>query len=287
MSKQKSLYGIIGNPVKHSLSPLMHNLAFRELGVEAEYKLFPLNEDELETFFKDLRDEQSPIFGLNVTVPFKETVLKHLDTLTPFAQKVGAVNTIVINEQRKLFGYNTDAPGFLAHLNELKFDTAGKRIAILGAGGTARAIIATLCMIKERPTSIKVYNRSAGRLNALLGELKERIDLSNVEAVNSIDDLNVELADLLINTTSLGLNETDDCLVDDSLIHANMLVYDLIYNPPETRLLKIAKKKRAQTANGLGMLFYQGVLSLQHWANVQLDDDIKIKMRASLKAGVQ
>lgn len=283
----KSIYGIIGYPVEHSLSPLMHNTAFRELGVDAVYKLFPLKDEEVDAFFRELRDVKSPIFGLNVTVPYKERVLKYLDTLTPFAQKVGAVNTVVITADRKFVGYNTDAPGFMAHLSELQFDTADKRVALLGSGGSARAILATLCMIPERPQSVRIYNRTVSRADDLLADLGERIDLSIVEPAMSVDDLNIELSDLLINTTSLGLKKNDPRLVDEDLLHSNMLVYDLIYNPPETPLLEMARRKGARTSNGLGMLYYQGVLAFQHWANIQLDDDVKNKMRRSLEEGVR
>jgi shikimate dehydrogenase len=110
--------------------------------------------------------------------------------------------------------------------------------------------------------------------------------MSIVEPAMSIDDLNIELSDMLINATSLGLEENDSCFVDENLIHSNMLVYDLVYNPPETALLKIAKSKGAQASNGLGMLYYQGVLAFQHWANVQLDDVVKNKMRNCLEEGV-
>jgi len=103
-----------------------------------------------------------------------------------------------------------------------------------------------------------------------------------VDSVNSVDDLNIELADLLINTTSLGMNPEDTCLVDESLLHSNLLVYDVVYTPSETPLLKMAKNKGALIANGLGMLYYQGVLAFQHWAETQLDDNVKNKMRESL-----
>lgn len=280
-------YGIIGDPVEHSLSPLMHNAAFQALNVRAEFKLFPLKASEMEGFFKKLKQADCPIFGLNVTVPYKEAVLEYLDNLTLFAQKVGAVNTIVITPERRLIGYNTDAPGFMAHLLELGFSTAGKRLAILGSGGACRAILATLCMIPERPQSIRIYNRTWERAAVLLKDLGERIDLSIVDQVTSIDDVNIELADLLINTTSAGLHKDDPCLVSKELLHGSMLVYDLIYNPPETKLLKIAKAKGAQAVNGLGMLFYQGVLAFQHWANVQLDDDTKLIMRQALEEGAR
>ncbi len=287
MDVQSAVYGIIGYPVTHSLSPLMHNAAFKALGVAAVYKLFPLNESELEPFFKALHEPTSNIFGLNVTVPYKERVIPYLDTITPLVQKILAVNTIVINKERNLLGYNTDAPAFLAHLVELGFNTRGKKIAILGAGGAARAILAVLCMIPERPDSIKIYNRTPQRLNILLTDLQTRIDTSIVEPVASIDNLGIHEADLLINTTSVGLREEDPALVDPDLIHPDLLVYDLVYNPPMTTLLHMAQKRGARTTNGLGMLYYQGVLAFEHWANVQLDDDVKLKMRLALEKGAK
>lgn len=278
----QSTYGIIGYPVKHSLSPLMQNVAFKELGVDAVYKLFPLREEELDPFFAGLRDKNSPIFGLNVTVPYKEKVMEYLDSLSPFAKKAMSVNTICISRDRKLKGYNTDGPGFLAHLAELSFSVRDKRIAILGAGGTARAIMAALCLLPEQPESIRVYNRTALRAQQLIVDLGQRIDVSRVESVSSIDDLNIEVADLLINTTSVGLSQGDSCLVDDGLLHPHLLVYDVVYSPEETILLKLAKAKGARTANGLGMLFYQGVMAFQHWAEIELEEEIKQKMRESL-----
>ncbi len=285
MDAQSAVYGIIGHPVVHSLSPLMHNTAFKELGVDAVYKLFPLQENELDGFFAKLREPSSPIFGLNVTVPYKERVIKYLSNITPLVQKIMAVNTIVITKERKLMGYNTDAPAFLSHLVELKFNTRDKKIAILGSGGSARAILAVLCMIPERPDSIKIYNRTPERLDNLLEDLSARIDTSIVTPVKSIDDLDIPEADLLINTTSVGLKPEDPSLVDEELIHRKLLVYDLVYNPPLTPLLRMAKARGARVANGLGMLYYQGVLSFQRWANVLLDDDVKLKMRQALEKG--
>lgn len=285
MTEEKTTYGIIGYPVDHSLSPLMHNAAFEALQVSAVYKLFPLHEDELAQFFKDLRDASSPIFGLNVTVPYKEIVIEYLDSVTAFAKKALSVNTIVIDEDRKLIGYNTDGPGFLAHLVELGFNTRGKRIAILGSGGTTRAILASLCLIPERPESIRIYNRTQEKANRLVHDLSLHMDVSNVSVVASIDDLNIELSDLLINTTSVGLNDSEDCLVDDQLLHPDMLVYDVVYKPRETLLLKLARQNGAQTANGLGMLFYQGMLSLQHWAGQELPEDVKNHVREVLERG--
>lgn len=287
MTTYQSTYGIIGYPLDHSLSPVMQNAAFAELEVDAVYKTFPLKEEELDPFFKKLREPKSPIFGFNVTVPYKEVVMKYIDTMSPLAQKIGAVNTVVINKDRKLIGYNTDAPGFMSHLVELGFNTTGKRITILGAGGAARGVLATLCMIPDRPESIRIYNRTSSRSEGLIEDLSQRFDLSIVELVSDIEDLNIELCDMLINTTSVGLKKSDPSLIDSSLLHPDMLVYDLIYNPKETELLKAAREVGAKTANGLGMLFYQGVLALQHWANTQLDDDVKLVMRKALEAAVK
>ena len=286
MAERITTYGLVGYPLGHSLSPLMHNAAFKALNVKAAYELFPLKEEELESFFRDLKKPDSPIFGLNVTVPYKEKVIKHLDGLNPYAQKVSAVNTIVIDPKRKLIGYNTDGPGFLAHLTELKFPTKDKRVALLGAGGAARAVLSVLCMMGERPGQIKVYDSEPGKAQELIADLGRHLDCRAVQAVSSIDDLNIELADLLINATPVGMRADDIPLIDEEALHKDLCVYDLIYNPAQTALLNMAKKKGARTANGLGMLFYQGVLALQHWAGIELQEGVKAKMQKALNEGL-
>jgi shikimate dehydrogenase len=279
-----AVYGIIGNPLTHSLSPVMHNAAFKALKVNATYKLFPLVDDEeLKLFMEDLKEKDNPIFGINVTVPYKEKVLPYLDSVDPFAAKVGAVNTIVITHQRKMYGFNTDGPGFLSHLAELKFDPKGKRVAILGAGGTTRSILSVLCLIKDRPEWIKIYNRTYSKAKELVDELGERIDCSHVEVVKSADELDVELADCLINTTSIGLKGEKELLIDAENLHSDMLVYDVIYNPKETALLKAAKAKGATAVNGLSMLYFQGILAFKHWAGVDIEDKYKKIMRNALE----
>lgn len=283
MTQSTTTYGIIGYPVKHSLSPLMHNTAFKELGVEAEYKLFPVKEDELTAFFEALRKKDSNIFGLNVTVPYKEAVIPFMDSLSPFAKRAMSVNVVVISPDRKLAGYNTDGPGFLAHLAELQFNVGGKRIAILGAGGTTRAILTALCLIPERPESIRIYNRTKENAISLVEDLGKRMDTSMVEVVSSVDDLNIELCDLLINATSVGLSDPGATLVGPDLLHPDMLVYDVVYDPPETKLLRLAKEQGAKTANGLGLLFYQGMLSFHHWAGQELPQETKDKIRQLLE----
>ena len=286
MQENKSIYGLVGNPIKHSLSPLMHNTAFDELGVDAVYKIFQLEEDELDGFFASLKDKDSPIFGLNVTVPYKEKAIKYMDVVSPLAAKINAINTVVISKDRKLTGFNTDAPGFLTHLTQEGFETSDKRVAILGAGGASRAIVSVLCLIIERPASIKIYDIDSFKAENLIEDLGSRIDCSMVEAVHSIDDLNIELCDLLINATPLGVKESDPLLVDPEMLHEDMLVYDLVYNPAETALIKEAMSAGAKVASGLGMLYFQGVLAFQHWANTELDEVVKNKMFESLKQGL-
>ena len=265
----------------------MHNAAFKALGVDATYELFPLKADELDRFFTDLKKSDSPIFGLNVTVPYKEKVIPFLDSLNPYAKKVSAVNTIVISKDRKLSGYNTDGPGFLTHITELGFRPKGKRIAILGAGGAARAVLSVFCMIAERPESITIYDIEPHKAEGLIQDLSVSFDCSIVKAVSSIDDLNVELVDFLVNTTPVGMKPTDIPLIDEDMLHANMFVYDLIYNPAQTLLLTIAQQKGAKISNGLGMLYYQGVLAFQHWAGMELSDSVKKKMKDALTKGLQ
>ena len=233
-----AIYGIIGNPVAHSLSPVMHNAAFKALEVNAVYKLFPLaDQEELKLFMEDLKEDNNPIFGLNVTVPYKEDVLPYLDSIDPLAEKIGAVNTLVIDHQRKIRGFNTDGPGFLSHLTELNFDLSGKRVAILGAGGTTRAIISVLCLLPQGPERITLYNRTRANAEALVEEIGKKINTEIVTVVDEPEDLNIELADLLINTTNVGMKANDPLLIDPESLHKDMLVYDVIYSPTETKLL--------------------------------------------------
>jgi shikimate dehydrogenase len=284
MYEPPAIYGIIGHPVAHSLSPVMQNAAFKALEVNAVYKLFPLeDQEELKLFMEDLKEDNNPIFGLNVTVPYKEDIVPYLDSIDPLADKIGAVNTLVIDHQRKIRGFNTDGPGFLSHLTELNFNIKGKRVAILGAGGTTRAIISVLCLLPQGPERITLYNRTRANADSLVEEIGKKINTKIVTVVDEPEDLNIELADLLINTTNVGMKADDPLLIDPEALHKDMLVYDVIYNPAETKLLAAARLKKAQTANGLGMLFYQGVLAFWHWSDVELDESIKKIMRKSLE----
>jgi shikimate dehydrogenase len=171
----------------------------------------------------------------------------------------------------------------LAHLTELKFDLKDKRVVILGAGGTTRAIISVLALIRTGPKSILIYNRTKAHADDLVREISSKIPTDIVRVVENIKDLNIQSSDLLINTTNVGMKKTDALLIDPGLMHKGLLVYDVIYSPAQTDLLKEARKRGARTANGLGMLFYQGVLAFRHWAEVELDEGVKKIMRKSLE----
>ncbi len=274
------IYGVLGWPAKHSLSPLMHNAAFRALKINAEYKIFEINPEELGDFLRSLSKEN--IYGLNVTVPYKEKVIPFLDKVSGEAELIGAVNTIRIYQNR-LEGLNTDGEGFLRHLTEdLGFNPKDKVIAIIGAGGASRAV--SVYLGKAEPKAITIYDIDKAKASTLINHLKENFKNIALKQANSIEELNIQESDLLVNATPQGMKETDPCLVDEKFIHKNLLVYDLIYNPKETGLLKLAQGKGCQFSNGLGMLLYQGVESFNFWMRPQ-KAPLEI-MRQALNKGV-
>ncbi|MFA4842229.1 MAG: shikimate dehydrogenase [Candidatus Omnitrophota bacterium] len=256
------IYGLIGYPVKHSLSPLMHNAAFKALKINAEYKLFPLEEkEEVGPFLKNLK--QNNIFGLNVTIPYKGLVLDYLDEVDEEARQIGAVNTVTVSDSR-LKGYNTDGAGFLKHLTtDLGFHPENKRIAIIGAGGASKAV--AFYLAKTKPKAITFYDIDKEKSEALVAHLKDNFKGAEIKNADSLSGLTQAVPDLLVNTTPIGMKDSDSSLADELLINKDTLVYDLIYNPAETELLRIAKEKVARVSNGLGMLLYQGASAFEFW----------------------
>lgn len=270
------IYGLIGYPVKHSLSPAMHNAAFSHLNINAKYELFEVKPEGLEGFLHSLGDRN--ISGLNVTVPHKEKVMPFLNNLSEQARLIGAVNTIKVSDN-KLDGFNTDGEGFFKHLTQdLKFNPEGKIIAIIGAGGAAKAVCVYLS--KQKPKAISIYDINKEKLSALAGHLKSNFKDANIKAVNSIEELDIGNCDLLVNATPIGMKETDPILVNEKFIHPDLLVYDLIYNPSQTKLLKLAEGKGAKISNGLGMLLYQGIAAFEIWTGQKAPVEI---MRRALR----
>ena len=273
------IYGVLGYPVKHSLSPLMQNAALRALNLNAKYVLFEKTEAELEGFFNSF--EQENICGLNVTVPYKEKVIPFLSRLSEEAELIGAVNTIRVSG-KKLEGFNTDGEGFIKHLvADLRFDPRGKRVAMLGAGGASKAISVYLSIAKIR--SLSIYDIDKIKLDNLIGQLKKHFKNIEFNSCNSLEELKIKESHLLINATPVGMKESDPCLLSADMLHPDLLVYDLIYNPRRTKLLEIAHQRGAGIANGLGMLLHQGAASFRIWTALEPP---LAAMRQALEKGV-
>jgi shikimate dehydrogenase len=278
--KGKKIFGLIGCPVSHSLSPLMHNAAFHALKINAEYKLFEIKPQDLDLFLDKL--EINNIQGLNVTVPYKEKILDFVtfDSESSYLRQIKAVNTIV-KKDNKWKGFNTDIPGFSRDLKE-HFNPSGKRAAMLGAGGAARAVAYVLA--KTGVKEIAIFDIDKSKSKNLTDTIKELFPNFNILSVDTIEQLDLKNKDLLVNATPVGLKESDPCLVKEEMLHKNLFCYDLIYNPAETKLLALAKKVGAKKVNGLGMLLYQGALSFEHFTGRTAPIDV---MRQALEEGVK
>ena len=255
-----SVYGIFGYPVKHSLSPLMQNTAFKELGIDAVYVPFEVRPENLKEAVDGVR--ALDIKGLNVTVPHKERVIEHLDYLSDDAELLGAVNTVK-NENGELTGYNTDAEGFLRSLIEEGVELEGKRALMFGAGGAARAV--GYALLKGGVKFLNIVNRNFSRAKEVGELLSKRGNVLVYPLKGSTVEALLKDVDLIVNTTSVGMKPEDPVLFDYSKIPEGITVVDIIYNPPETPLLKAAKERGCKTVNGLGMLVHQGAVAFEIW----------------------
>jgi shikimate dehydrogenase len=260
-----SLYGLIGWPLGHSLSPRMHNAAFKFLGVDAQYKLFPVDSAQIDDFLAHL--DKSGISGLNVTIPYKEKILDfvELDNDSLYLRQVKAVNTIFLSKG-VWWGFNTDIPGFSRHLKE-NFQPEGKKAAILGAGGASRAVAYVLA--KENAAEISIFDIDKDKSAGIAAMIRGLFPGFKIRAVESVEGLEIKGKQLLVNATPIGLKKSDPVIVKEGSLHKDLFVYDLIYNPAETKLLGLAKNKAAGISNGLGMLLYQGALSFEIWTGLK------------------
>jgi len=270
---QTELYGVIGNPVYHSLSPIIHNGAFRRLGWNAVYLAFEVK--NLEEALKGIRG--LGVRGVSVTIPFKAEVVPFLDKVEGLAKKIRAVNTIA-NRGGRLIGYNTDCDGALDALEE-RMDLRGKRFVLLGAGGAARAIAFGL---EERGYPLTVVNRSKERGQALCKELG--CDYLPVSSLMRMKTGELE-ADIIINATSLGMYPRDgDTPIPKELLKEGMTVMDIVYQPLQTKLLREAKEKGCVTVDGLEMLMRQGAAQFEIWTGGRLEiGQIKKDLRRALE----
>ena len=258
--------GIIGNPLGHSLSPLFQQAAFDHLDLDIKYELFPTDIEDLEKKINSLRALN--YLGANVTIPYKTDVIPFLDELDETANSIGAVNTI-LNKGGRLIGYNTDGLGFIRAVSlEAKIALDKIDVLIVGAGGSARAVLVAL--LKENPSSVVVANRSRDRADILVESVHNfnEIDVQAIGLTTIEQHLLNRDFDLIVNCTSLGmkggLHEDGFAKILD-YVNANTIVYDLVYNPRETPLMVNAKKESKFVFNGLEMLIQQGAASFQIW----------------------
>lgn len=271
----KELYGLLGYPVKHSFSPALHSAAFRHWGMSAEYLLFEVPPDGLADFFKKTVPEKK-IRGFNVTVPHKEHAVAFLNASVSQSVRMNqAVNTVRVEKDGTLSGINSDGVGFSMDLKDHCFDVSGKKVALLGAGGAAKAVATSLAV--NRPTSLLIFDVDTAKAETLCQIIKNFFPSVAVATVPSCEALRIREADLLINATPVGMKESDLLLVKEEWLHQGLFVYDLIYNPAETKLLKAAKEIGCKTANGLGMLLYQGCLAFEYWTGKDAPVDVMRK----------
>ncbi|MGG3846781.1 shikimate dehydrogenase [Aeribacillus composti] len=264
----EQVYGVIGDPIGHSLSPLIHNDAFDYLNMNARYHAFQVKGEELEQAVKGMK--AIGIKGFNVTVPHKVSIIPFLDELDESAQLLHAVNTVK-NEDGRLIGFNTDGYGFYLSLKEHIDNTNPRdlKVLLIGAGGAARAIYTTLA--KEGFAFIDIVNRTAERAH-LLKENCSYETKGNVYSFQQLDQTSNEY-DVIIQTTSIGMkpNIEEKPIELTGRVHGGTVVADIIYNPLKTMLLKEAEKLGLKTVDGVGMFVYQGACAFQIWTNAEPD----------------
>jgi len=261
------LYGIIANPIKHSFSPKMHNTAFQTLGIDDVYLAFEVEEKKLSHFITSVKTLN--IKGFNVSMPYKIKIMDYLDEITPEAQLCQAVNTVKY-ENDKLIGHISDGKGFFMACEEKGWFIHNQKIVVLGAGGAASAIIVEAALQGAR--EIIVYNRSD---KPFIRKLNEQLECPIIlKTLSHLDELKEDLKDtyLLIQTTNVCMAPyKDDCLIpDSSYLLKNLKIADIIYNPKETKLLKMAKEKGLEYMNGEGMILYQGAVSFEFWTGQKM-----------------
>ena len=247
-------YLVIGNPIEHSLSPKLHNNWIKENQIDAIYEKKQLDESDIKEIINDIKKDK--LHGINVTVPFKKSVIPFLDELTSLAKQAQSVNTI-FKKDNKIIGENTDIGGFENSLKNINYSTKNKKVFIMGAGGVAPSIIVALKRLNA--AKIILSNRTKEKAE----DLKKIY--SNLEI---IDWGETPEFDMVINATSLGLKKSDEIKINFNNVEPNKLFYDVIYNPPETNFLIKAKQFGNQIENGKMMFIYQAQLAFKIWHNI-------------------
>ena len=267
ITSKTSFLALIGNPVSHSLSPIMQNAAIKYLGLDLIYVAIPCKNEDLEIVVDALRKMNCK--GLNITIPFKQRVFDYCNEISPVAKKVKAINTLKLKDNKDWIGTNTDIDGFIYPLNKLNL--MKKSSIVLGSGGAARSVIQGLINLKL--SKITIISRNKNSLNSLITNFENDIKIEGLLNTDiKIDNL-IQETDLIVNTTPVGMSKTTN---DDEMpfgqsfwdnINSNTIVYDLIYNPSPTPCLKFCDRKGCMTIDGKQMLIAQGAKSLSFWTN--------------------
>lgn len=268
------ILGLMANPIGHTVSPQLHNTLSAMLGIDAVYIPFKVEKDSLGDAVKGLK--ACNLLGFNATIPFKEELLKYVDECTEEVRLMGSANTVK-NTCGRLYAYNTDADGFIrSYKEETGGGFEGREVVMLGAGGTARSLAVRIA--SKGAAKLYLANRTlekaqeiANTINATAGGIIEPLSLSDAKIKGIIEN-----CDIIVNTTSLGMYpHIEECpLGDDIRFNHKQIVYDVIYNPAKTRLLKLAESCGCKTVNGLGMLFYQGILAYEIWMDMKIPDNV-------------
>ena len=268
ISSKTSFIALIGNPVSHSLSPIMQNAALQYLGLDLIYIAIPCKDEDLELVLNSFQKINCK--GLNITIPHKEKVFNLCSEISPIAHKLKAINTLKLNSQKEWSATNTDVEGFIYPLKNLNL--AKKKSIILGSGGAARSVIQGL--INLNLSTISVISRNKSSLNELIKNFDNQIQLQGFLNNDDQAQILIQEADLIVNTTPVGMKTTK---YENNLLpygeafwgalNSKTIVYDLIYNPAPTPLLKFSAKKGCITINGLEMLIAQGIKSISFWTD--------------------
>ena len=265
------LAAVVANPIKHSISPFIHNSAFEATNTNGVYLAWEVDATELAETVANIRRYQ--MYGINLSMPYKEQVIPYLDQLSEEACLIGAVNTVV-NREGTLIGYNTDGKGFFKSLPSFKISK--KRMILLGAGGAAKAILAQAILDGVSQISVFVRSSSMEKTRPYLEKIQNatgfRVDLFALEDVQDLQD-SITQADLLVNATSVGMDGSSQPIPTSIVLPEKLMVADVIYQPFETPFLKWARNQGNQSINGLGMLLYQAAEAFELWTGKEMPTD--------------
>ena len=265
------LAAVVANPIKHSISPFIHNSAFEATNTNGVYLAWEIDATELAETVANIR--RYKMYGINLSMPYKEQVIPYLDQLSEEACLIGAVNTVV-NREGTLIGYNTDGKGFFKSLPSFKISR--KRLVLLGAGGAAKAILAQAILDGVSQIAVFVRSSSMEKTRPYLEKIQNatgfRVDLFALEDVQDLQD-SITKADLLVNATSVGMDGSSQPIPTSIVLPEKLMVADVIYQPFETPFLKWARNQGNQSINGLGMLLYQAAEAFELWTGKEMPTD--------------